>query len=967
MLINELKEIVKIEKDVVSFLKSLSLNRKEKTAFVKEVKELRNIVFERKDSTKKTKWGIEYSSNPTHSDQQQQTMNLVCFLLYNKTDARRIFSNNNFLISKKVINEILPWFAPKWYSDLVNEANPWDLDYDLLIYLQEQEYLEPSKELIIAKLPNAIVDSTWVDGVHKVSYKPEVLLRNEVTLETHIWYLFEEDSGINFLDVWIKTIVDFTSKGHLNRKKVLIATIYTATKGFNQTLSGWFFELLLKLNPTKEEVLMLQDELFSALNSPHSKVVNTVLKYFKIAAIAKEFKYIIFIENASILLSSEVKSVVNSTLMILDKIAKTHKSLQIDICKKATEALLNTDEKIQVRAAKIINKYGDATNEELAAEIEMYTDALLYASKEIISDYIHTDPTELEDDISETVEMEVLSEHTRLPVYETFDDLIFFVSQVLANNEMYHIDLLLMYLPKLNLLITKDNASRLAPILKRAFDLSFSHEWNSQIGYIESMAALYINDLGKEIVKKYPTELSNFWKYRDKKFKEDTWRNGSKKEYLRRFESHSIPYYVYNLHRFLFAYSLGNIRNKRTIPVLSTPTHAPCWIAPEVFLDRMLDIQKQGGQFNLYDFQIGLGRIPLTEMTTEISRKIDQINEKEIRLVLRYHFGGIDFDNCKIIESKFWLQSILTRKNPANITRFETITSTNLQFQIAMYEWSCKPRENTYKVYDYQSRKDVKKTIIEKQLKFNNFIRKTHTYSSPLEKIKNFFNKKVNKKAFDDDNIYKFIYFKREQYVTTILAHDDIKFLYLAPNNPGPYLAQIIHNNMKESKFYDENSKKNMVNVLKGLYEIWYRKDYSETTYLFLATGFLCSDKVAREIAAEIWIKTTSEHTMNHTLLGYAIGKLQFGEYAPMKRFTDIFGLNMFNISKTHNLHLFELTDAIIKEMNDTPMRGLKKLLELFLELKRKFPNIDISVGVTQKLRIWKTSKTLEKVIEKLI
>ncbi len=122
MLIEELKEIVRKEQDVIPFLKKLSLNAKEKKAFVAEIKQLRAVIFERKEVREKNEWGISTSFKQTHTDAQEKIINLACFVLFNKTDARQTFSH--FLIDDDVIQHVLPWYIPKWYSDLVNEANP---------------------------------------------------------------------------------------------------------------------------------------------------------------------------------------------------------------------------------------------------------------------------------------------------------------------------------------------------------------------------------------------------------------------------------------------------------------------------------------------------------------------------------------------------------------------------------------------------------------------------------------------------------------------------------------------------------------------------------------------------------------------------------------------------------------------------------------------------------------------------
>ena len=180
-------------------------------------------------------------------------------------------------------------------------------------------------------------------------------------------------------------------------------------------------------------------------------------------------------------------------------------------------------------------------------------------------------------------------------------------------------------------------------------------------------------------------------------------------------------------------------------------------------------------------------------------------------------------------------------------------------------------------------------------------------------------------------------------------------------------LSQVIHYNLNESKFWDESSKKNMINLLKGLYTIWNRIDYTESTYLFLATGLLCSDKVSRELAAEIWIKANYEATLDNNQLGSFIGRLQAGEYAPLKRFTDLLTTSLFNISKKHNALLFQLLNAAIKEMDDTAIRGSKKLLEILLELKQSSKQPPFDTTTKGKLKKWQSVNSVKPVIKKLL
>lgn len=982
MIAEQIESIVKKEQNIIPLLKTLSPEQKrELVPFLKKLKE---TIYERYEIVEKTTWGNSLSFKPKHSEVKRDIVDKACYVCFNKADIKKAYFNvSNLSVSDAFIEHIIPWYKPNWYSDLINEDIPWQLNYEKMMLLYKKEWLQPSPALIIARLPNAIIESTWENNKNRSIYKPEVLLQHKETLEEHIWLLFEENSGINnyyrYLhlenykggnDVWIDTISNLTIEHKLERRKVLIATIYTATKGFNKNLSGWFFELLLKLNPDKEELLDLQDELFAALNSPHSKVINTVLKFFKLIATQKNFKHSTFIENASILLNSETKSIVNSTLMILDKIAKTHKEHKSAVAIKASEALINLDESIQLRAAKIIGTYGDTDNEDLLEEINLYSETIFHTSKEILNDYI-VSTQDNEDTEAETIEMDVeplLSENNKLPTYETLDDLIFFVSQSIDNNDVYHIDFLLSYLPKLNKLLTKHNVATLEPIFKRSFDLSMNFDFNSQIGQLEFQATCFINDFAELCMQKFPVELENFRKTKDEKIQklnEDRYYNSHYKNRLKDIEHQTISDYIYQIHRTLFIHSKSFIKKGVTLDLLSTPTHDPCWVDPKVLIERIRAYEAINEEFNLCDFQIAIGRLPLNETPKDIGKLIDTIKGDDIKTVLRYQYDKYDIQKDSLTRPELWLQSVLSKNSASDLTYFKERLANPLQKEMGTYDWDCKLRDHFYMDYDYATNKRVQKKMTRKELKLIDFDSKKKEADSILSSIKSMFNKK--NKTIEIPSMYNYMFFKKEKYYTTIQPNDDVRFLFLSPNNPSMFLSQVIHNNLKESTFFDESSKKNMVNILKGLYRIWYRIDFKESTYLFLATGLVCSDQVSRELAAEIWIKANSQENMKNEVLGNILGTLECGEYAPLKRFADLLSASLFNVSKRHNESLFVLLDGMIGKMDKTPIRGLKKLLELFLELKRSFPDIEISDRSKENLSIWKNTKTLNTLVNKII
>ena len=73
----------------------------------------------------------------------------------------------------------------------------------------------------------------------------------------------------------------------------------------------------------------------------------------------------------------------------------------------------------------------------------------------------------------------------------------------------------------------------------------------------------------------------------------------------------------------------------------------------------------------------------------------------------------------------------------------------------------------------------------------------------------------------------------------------------------------------------------------------------------------------------------------------------------------------MLNISSLHNQGLEILLSAMIVEMNDEPIKGTKKLLEIYLEvlsLTKQKPSREVLV----KLGVWGEVKSLKGVVKKI-
>ena len=163
-----------------------------------------------------------------------------------------------WILEEKILKLILPWYCPPWFSDFVNKQStqeyiPFYISYEWIMELTKEGYLNPSKELIVAILPQ----HTFENQNNTYVYKPGKLFKYEATLTDHIWYLFELPSNLHYSGRWLNFGNDvskerigwqtlfkqFSSENRIDRFRLLKESLLASNRNFNKVLSGWFIEL----------------------------------------------------------------------------------------------------------------------------------------------------------------------------------------------------------------------------------------------------------------------------------------------------------------------------------------------------------------------------------------------------------------------------------------------------------------------------------------------------------------------------------------------------------------------------------------------------------------------------------------------------------------------------------------------------------------------------------------------------
>ena len=919
------------------------------------------------------------------TDRQRTILYYSFFACYSLTEIKK--EDPAWLISREHLEKFLPWYAPPWLNDYINGFSdknwlPFQLDYGYLVELEQRGFIQPNPQLV-ARL---LVPFLYVhDDVYRRQnrYAAEQLTRYAVTLEEHIWFLFQFETTIHFSNTyvyydgkkeergWVNAFQHFIASGKIGRQRLLQEALLAANRNFNKNLSGWFAGLFVELAPAAEELLLLQPELFHLFASPHGKVVGTALQACKAIAGEPFFDSVRFLDQAPLLLSSSTRSVVASALQLLEKLAKREAGQQALICQLATGALVHKEENLQVRAARLIRKFGGVEDEALRAALAPYSNTLYSGAGSLLQAYFVPDDEMLPDAAAPVVKG-ALDAATALPSINNPDEFLFLAAQTFDNNQSWHIDLLPAAMIRLQQEIRGEQIQKFEPAIQRALKIFFG-DWRSNQGQLDHLMACLFLDYCLLLMQRFPwhgsaaMELLGSYMNKTESNKKVWEEHGARTTFFNGWKAEG-PRFLCSAYRALFEEVLLALKENNPLPLLCEPTHAPAWIDPLVLVERLAIYCRQNAPPRGTDLQIALSRCWL-HSTTEAIRLANGKLQGEIRQLMLFLLDQEQRPVGPLTMEAAWMMAALS-KSPATVYP-----------ELAGLSYSRKPREQltgrypykivsetyTYDHYKWINNKRITEqaTAQRKMIRFEGPDRdaKKPEISGFRKFLAKFSPKKEEAHTEPPPLLYDYLRTK-EKWLST--EDKDIRRIYLlTPNNPEPLLALMVEKCLFNPDHFAETAKRFVVHILEVLHETW--QPLGEMAHLVVAICFTCPEKTAVSYAAEIWLRGVEEGSIDSCLLGTILGKLACVEFAPLKRLTDLLAQQLLGVSPLHNRMLETVLSALLKELPAPPVRNLKKLLEIYLEVLRLNASSTQDEEVRNKLQGWKQNAALSKLLKEVI
>ncbi|MCB0840450.1 MAG: hypothetical protein KDD99_27475, partial [Bacteroidetes bacterium] len=755
-------------------------------------------------------------------------------------------------LDKESLEKIGTFYLPKWLNEYIESRTQrgwvpaFRMDYGWMMDWAKKGWIQPSRNLICFLLPTFLYQN--ISSTHPTVYERnnQKLLQYPETLQKHIWFFFEEESDVywnsyylRFKDEkdagWLNAFVELTKEGHIPRERLLKSCLTATQLNVNQRLVNWYIDLFSALKPTEKELLQLQQEMFLVLSIAHSKPKNYVVSQVKKICTKADFKVLTFLDYVPGLITSETKSLVNATLMVLEKISDKHPEYVSKICMLMVGTFIQTDSSLQARAAKFILKYGRPEDEALKSELSLYLPEISSESRKLLADFVSEAPQEVlpEDVVLKLFKKPVLTPENAIQIPQTVEELIFLTSQAFENQDILDVELLPAALVHLSGEIKAEHLPQLEPAFQRACKLTQSIVNKSLID--DLLARFFINWV-RMMAGRFPlqkTNLDKVWKkyFEGSFFLPGNWGQGSPSADVAfdwRFATQS-PLYNYWYQRFGEVFYL--LAHNYSLPLLSTPTHREGWIDPKILIERIKAWQAESKPLMHIDFQLAITRLWLPGA----EKYLDLVKEEikgEVQRILCFLFNqGTEPEGPFEDIAQWWTAGIT--KNPQQIyDDFKDFIYTKDPRSIFTgdFEWEIQThiRDKRYNS-STKSWEDGESTF-----RYLNIKLPPEPKDSTL--IGRLFSRSKRPSHGREAIIYEDIH-PMEYYV--VAYEDDIqRSLNLVPNNPEKLLALMAKEALKHAEFWEAHSKSLLLKTLEYLQN--YSKPLGKMGHLVVAGSMVC-------------------------------------------------------------------------------------------------------------------------------
>ena len=625
-------------------------------------------------------------------------------------------------------------------------------------------------------------------------------------------------------DAWKELYSILQAKGYFADRSIVSSHIEALLNPYKKNVLDFYCRIIETFEPTRQELLSHQSTFFALLSSDKTSVVNFVMKLIKEIANEKDFDFQTFADNFALCFATQ--KIAKSQLIGLDILAKHYKKQPpVNIEYREQLAVLFTvpDVKLQEKVATLLTTYFN--HEGLPEVIAPYSDYLKGKAQDLLQSLPSPNSSENSENSqtaraartshtshnSHTSHSSHTSQTARAARTLTPDDLLFLIGDCIRERSPLVLDLFFEGLNQLQAQIPKNFSQQISPYQKQLGEQPFEFTTYRKcmrwvIDVWEGKASISDDIFGGKLYN--PT-----------------------------------PFLREKTKRLLLKLKQGN-----SLPFVSTPTHAPFYIDPLTFLERIAQYEKAEKSPMLEDVVVGLNRLLPTEVTEE-QKQLARSLMGNYAPALQYYFEVNKQIAVTDTTRVLWGQVLRLKDIDGVFPELEIPQKANLQGLVCPF----------YLKYEVKPTKingvERNKIILE-----DNWDKKYSAYSLYNDLGANYYNVSPMSRATDEDIDYQ---------------------LSVNPRYIDGWLCKYL---LTYAQGVEGESLTEATRVMSLLLE--HHLPIYHGGWLMVATCLLAERKPLRDLATE-YILLALQRGETLTYLAEAIGTLLAHKYAPIARFVE--------------------------------------------------------------------------------
>ena len=742
------------------------------------------------------------------SEYEKQPISTFIKKMYCPT-AGELFSNSK---TSYILSKLLQEEKYRFILDLYHSLKPDEkefISFDTYWILYKAGEISFDEALFMEK-----ITATYLYEDKKVRYTDLVLhdqeFHDKIFRRLHRY----ENQMSNDAKLWEEFFVQLQEQGYVFDRKYISELLESLLNPWKKPQLNWHCRWVEFLEPTTDELLACQQTLFALLSIGNTNLINFAMKLIKQIADEKSFDFPAFADNFALCFATQ--KIAKSQLIglnILEKHYKKQAPTNPDYREQLAVLFTVPDAKLQEKVASLLTTYFN--HEGLSEVFTPYRDYLKGKAQELLSSE--------SPDSSESTDPSYSNQSDSLPkeiacaarTPRTWDDLLFLLGDCIRERSPLALDLFFEGLNQLQVQIPADFSKQISPYQKQLGEQPFEFTTYRKcmrwvIDVWEGKASLSDDIFGRKLYN--PT-----------------------------------PFLREKTKRLLLKLKQGN-----TLPFVSTPTHAPFYIDPLTFLERIVQYEKAGKSPMWEDVVVGLNRLLPTEIT-EVHKQLTLSLTGEYALALQYYFEVSKTITITDTTRVLWGQVLRLKDIDGLFPELEIPQKPNLQGLVCPFylKYEVKPTEI--------NGVERNKIILE-----DNWDKKYSTYSLYNDLGANYYNVSPMSKGKDEDIDYQ---------------------LSLNPRYIDGWLCKYL---LTYAQGVEGESLTEATRVMSLLLQ--YNLPIYHGGWLMVATCLLAERKNLRDLATE-YILLSLQKGETLTYLAEVIGTLLAHKYTPINRFMEFLNI----------------------------------------------------------------------------